>query len=409
MSIANDPPFLNVLDPDFRPDSAEVDAARKVCWYAKTPVGIAVLRYDMVAKLFADERLHEGMQVRLAAQGVTEGPLWEWMNSIILTAEGERHRRLYRLASEALAPRAVAALRPHMARIANELIDAFIERGHAEFIGEFADIYPARVICELLGVPRNLHDRVRGWVEDLGLAFSFSAAEELKRSESALAGLFAATDEMIALRRREPGPDAISALIAAESEGDRFDEHELRVMVSALLFAGQDTTRNQFGQAMIAFAQHPEQWEMLAQNPGLARTAVEEVLRVVPSTPTMPRIAVEDFEIDGLTVTSGTMLLMMTGVANTDPKVFGQMDFDITSSRQESPLTFGRGIHFCLGAPLARTQMAEALPILAQRLGRVEIDGEFAWRPRGGIEGPITLPIRFDGRSPSAAMTQARG
>jgi cytochrome P450 len=349
MTASAHPAFLNVLDPDFSPDSPEVDAARRSCWHANTPMGIAVLRYDMVAKLFADTRLHEGMRERLAMQGITKGPLWEWMSSVILTAEGERHQRLHRLAAEALAPKAIAALRPRMIEMANGLIDAFIHRGRAEFMAEFADIYPGQVICELLGVPQELHERFRGWVEDLGLVFGFSAADVLRRAEVALAELFAETDELIVLRRRHPASDAISALIAAELEGDRLNQQELRDMVSSLLFAGQDTTRNQFGQAMVAFARHPDQWELLAQQPELASTAVEEVLRTVPSVPMMPRFASEDIEVDGLAIPAGTMLLMMTGLANTDPDAFGHTDFDITARRPVPPLTFGRGPHILLG------------------------------------------------------------
>jgi hypothetical protein len=258
----------------------------------------------------------------------------------------------------------------------------------------FADPYPARVIAELLGIPDDQFDDFLGWANDMGLGFSPAVAEELDRIETALAGLYACCDELVARRRHEPGDDLISALVAAADDGGRLTGDELRIMVSLLVFAGQETTRNQLGLAMTTFAAHPDQWRLLAQRPELAGTAVEEVMRVSPTTPIVGRIATEDFTFQGVDIPAGTHLALLLAAANAEPDTFGAAPFDITAQRP-AQLTFGGGIHYCLGTWLARIEMREALPILAARLPNIAIAGPFTSRPQAGITGPITLPLRW--------------
>lgn len=165
-------------------------------------------------------------------------------------------------------------------------------------------------------------------------------------------------------------------------------------MVTALVFAGQATTRNQLGCALATFLEHPAQWALLAEAPALAARAVEEVMRVRPSVPVIWRVAAEGFEFGGLRISAGTFLSMFVAAAHTDPRVFGANGFDISLERP-AQLTFGGGIHYCLGAPLARVEMVEALPILAARLHTPELAGSVRWRPALGICGPVMLPLRF--------------
>ncbi|MCA1674688.1 MAG: cytochrome P450, partial [Actinobacteria bacterium] len=169
---------------------------------------------------------------------------------------------------------------------------------------------------------------------------------------------------------------------------------ELRILVSTLVFAGQDTTRNQLGMALATFAEYPQQWQLLAEHPELAGTAVEEVMRVSPSTPVIGRVATEDFTFQGLSIPAGTHLGLFVAVANTEPETFGDAPFDITAKRT-AQLTFGGGIHYCLGTWLARIEMQEALPILASRLPDLATAGPVTWRPPIGITGPTTLPLRW--------------
>jgi cytochrome P450 len=357
--------FFDLSDPAFQPDTPEVHAAREACGYARTSLGYAVLRYDEVAALLRDRRLRQGGVESLAAQGITTGPLADWMRMIILNIEGEEHARLRHLVSKAFTPRAVDALRPVMRAVTHELIDSFAAYGTCEFMADFADPYPSRIICELLGIPRERYAQFHGWANDLGLAFSYTVAEHLARIEAALQGLYACVDDLLAARRAAPGPDLISALIAAEEAGDQLSDAELRVMVSALVFAGQDTTRNQLGCALATFLAHPAQWARLAEEPGLAARAVEEIMRVRPAVPVIWRVAAEDFEFRGLRIAAGTFVSMFVAAAHTDPRVFGTAEFDINRERP-AQLAFGGGVHYCLGAPLARAEMEEALPILAR-------------------------------------------
>jgi cytochrome P450 len=312
----------------------------------------------------------------------------------LLTQEGEPHARLRRLVSQAFTPRAVDALRPTMRATAHELIDGFAAHGACEFMAAFADPYPSRIIAALLGIPRTRYPQFHGWATDLGLLFSYAVAEHRPRIEAALLGLAACVDDLLAERRTAPGPDLISALIAAEEAGDQLSDTELRHLVTGLVFAGQDTTRNQLGCALVTFLAHPAQWGRLAAAPALAVQAVEEVMRVRPAVPVISRVATEAFEFEGVRIAAGTLLSLFVASANTDPRVFGTDGFDITRERP-AQLTFGGGLHHCLGAPLARAEMAEALPILAARLPAPALAGVVSWRPALGISGPLAVPIRF--------------
>ncbi|MGH3784920.1 MAG: cytochrome P450 [Pseudonocardiaceae bacterium] len=295
------------------------------------------------------------MRDLLTSYGVVSGPFADWLSATLLSVEGQTHQRLRRLVSAAFTQRSVDRLRPFMQTKAHELIDSFAGNGRCEFMTAFADPYPAWVIAELLGIPAERFD---------------------------------------AFLRENPGEDFISALIAAEADSQRLTSDEMRVMVNALVFAGQDTTRNQLGLAMTTFTQHPDQWRLLAERPELASTAVEELMRVHPVAPVIARLAVEDFTFQNLDIPAGTHLMLFVATANTESETFGDAPFDITAQRA-THLSFGGGIHYCLGNWLARLEMREALPILASRLGDMELAGPVPSPPHVGITGPVILPLRF--------------
>ena len=388
--------LLDVLDPAFRVDSPEVRAAAEAGWWARTPIGIAVLRYQECLTLLRDRRLRHGSLNALAASGITTGPFADWLRTMLLNLEGHPHQRQRRLVSKAFTQRSVDVLRPFMRAKTHELIDGFAGNGGCEFMAAFADPYPAWVIAELLGIPAERFTPFLGWATDMGLGFGPAAAAAQDRIDAAVTGLYACCDELTAQRRESPGDDLISALLAVEADGQHLNAEELRTLVSTLVFAGQDTTRNQLGLAMTTFTQHPEQWRLLAQRPELASTAVEELMRVNPATPAISRLATEDFTFQDVDIPAGTQVELFVGAANTEPDTFGDAPFDITAQRT-AQLTFGGGIHYCLGAWLARAEMREALPILASRLGDIALDGPLVSRPHVGITGPVTLPLQFSG------------
>jgi cytochrome P450 len=388
--------YLDILDPAFRVNSAEVRAAADANWYARTPIGIAVLRYPECQALLRDRRLRQGAMHMLTAAGVSSGLFADWLRASLLNLEGQPHQRLRRLVSKAFTQRSVDVLRPFMQAKAHELIDSFAGNGGCEFMTAFADPYPAWVIAELLGIPAERFETFLGWATDMGLGFSPAAAAEQDRIDAAVAGLYACCDELTTLRRENPDDDLIFALITAESDGERLNTEQLRVMVSTLVLGGQDTTRNQLGLAMTTFAEHPEQWRLLAQRPELAATAVEELMRINPTTPVIFREAAEDFTFQGVPIPAGSFVAVFVATANTEPDTFGEAPFDITATRI-GHLTFGGGIHYCLGTWLARSEMREVLPILASRLGDIALGGPVPSRPHIGITGPVTLPLRFTG------------
>lgn len=386
--------MLDILDPEFRVDSPEVRAAAEAGWWARTPIGIAVLRYQECLALLRDRRLRQGMRDLLTSYGVVSGVFADWLSATLLSVEGQTHQRLRRLVNAAFTQRSVDTLRPFMRAKAHELIDTFAGNGHCEFMAAFADPYPAWVIAELLGIPAERFDAFLGWATDIGLGFSPAAAAEQDRIDAAVTALYACCDELTAQRRENRGEDLVSALIAAEADGQRLTSDELRAMVTTLVFAGQDTTRNQLGLALTTFTQHPDQWRLLAERPELASTAVEELMRVNPVTPVIARLATEDFTFQNVDIPAGTHLMLFIATANTEPDIFGDVPFDITA-QHATHLTFGGGIHYCLGTWLARTELGEALPILASRLGDIELGGPVPSRPHVGITGPVTLPLRF--------------
>jgi hypothetical protein len=390
-------PFIDTLDPAYDADiHAAHRAAREKSWYATTPLGILVLRYEDVYAVVRDRRWREMGADALRRAGITNGPLWAWFHQILSTQEGEVHARLRRLVSQAFTARSVDRLRPFMRATAEELLDRFAGEGGCEFVSAFAAPYPVRVIGALLGVPPGDFERFHAWSSDLSLAFGSRVAEERPRIEAALLGLSDYVDGLLAQRRRSPAPDLITALIAAEERGDRLSPEELRAMITVLIFGGQDTTQCQLACAIATFLRHPEAWERLAREPDLTVAATEEVLRYEPAGSGSPRVATEDFRYRDLAVRAGTIALPSGPAANRDPAVYEDPDrFDITRRHPQPQLTFGGGVHYCLGAALARAELQEALPILARRLPDLEAAGGIEWRRQALIRGPVRLPVRF--------------
>jgi cytochrome P450 len=380
-------PFIDTLDPAYDEDiHAAHAAAREKSWYAETPTGLLVLRYRDVQAVLRDPRWRELGRDALRLAGIADGPLWEWFGQIMSTQEGAAHARLRRLVSQAFTPRSVERLRPVMRRTAHELLDRFVDAGRCELVGAFAAPYPVRVIGALLGVPAGDFEQFHAWSSDLSLAFGSQVTAWRSRIEAALTSLSGYVDELLALRRRRPEDDLISSLIAAEERGDRLSPEELRAMVTVLIFGGQDTTQCQIACAIAAFLRHPEAWRRLARDPGLAADATEEVLRYESAGSGSPRIAGE----------AGTVALPSSPAANRDPEVYPEPDrFDIDRRHAEPQLAFGGGVHYCLGASLARAELQEALPILARRLPDLASDGPTEWRHGSLIRGPERLPIAF--------------
>jgi cytochrome P450 len=397
MRALKDAPFLDLFDPALQADPEPIYAdLRAQTAMARTPLGVTVLRRDEVRSLLGDPRLVSSIPHLVRAQGVTAGRLHDMVSSSVISIDGVDHTRLRRLVSRSFTPSAAARHRPAMRTLVHELVSGFATRGHCEFVGEFADRYPVQVICEVLGTPRRDHDQFARWGDALTYVLSLELSPHLEEVEQATEALGDYVAQLVSKRRDEPCDDLVTGLVQASEDGDRLSPLELVSMIGGLLFAGYDTTRNQLGQAMFAFCQHPDQWELLAKKPELATRAVDEVMRLVGAVSSVPRVALEDLEVDGWSIPAGTLVFLSVASANRDEAAFEHpLDFDITAHR-ETHLTFGSGPHYCLGAHLARAEMEEALAILPHRLPNLRLGGEVTWRVGTGIAGPDILPLEFD-------------
>ncbi len=387
-------PAFDVTDPTFSITSASVHDARERSWYATTPYGIAVLRYEQMNKLLKSRQLRQGSVAWPAHNGVTEGPFADWFASWILNKEGEEHRRLRRLMTPAFSQKMIVDLVPRFQALAGELVDSFAEPDRCEFVSEFAEPYAARVIAIMLGFPEDEWQVIAADSVTLGLAMGVTLKEDLPQIEAALARLYAYCDDLIADRRVNPRDDFVTALVSASAPDDgRLSDAELRDGLVLLIFGGFDTTRNQLGLAMQTLLAHPDQWRLLAQRPDLGGKAVEEVMRVNPTTRWVTREVIEDFEYEGVLLQAGTTVHLYAESAGTDPRVF-EPGVDITAERKPH-FGFGGGVHYCLGHFVARADMSEALPLLARRMRDPhELPGA-TWLPDSGNTGPIQLPIGF--------------
>jgi cytochrome P450 len=255
------------------------------------------------------------------------------------------------------------------------------------------------IICALLGAPRSDWRLFSGWADHIGHAFGGEVAQHEEAILTAWDEFDEYLQELIARRRQDLSDDVISDLVRAEDEGDRLTHEELINLALILLNGGTDTTRNQLAAAVQAFCDHPDQWDVLATHPELAPRAVEEVMRHSPVILKTLRVALEDVALGGVIIPAGTTVFANTAAANRDPAVYDTPDrLDITRDAPPAMLTFGGGTHFCLGAHLARVELAEALTPLTQMLSRPRRVAEAPWKPVAGISGPTQLIVEYSSR-----------
>jgi cytochrome P450 len=359
--------------------------------------GPEILSYELVRTTLRDARFQVPRGLGLEAQGITSGPLWDRAAASLLAMNGPDHTRLRRLVSKAFTPRSVTRLDDVIVDVINGLVDPLIPTGRAEIVADIARPYPVPIISALLGAPKEDWQLFSEWADDFFKLFSWNVAENEGVILSAWGALDDYIDEMVASRSTSLTDDLISELIRAEHDGDRLAIDELRMLAAGILMAGTDTTRNQLAAAVDVFCDYPDQWALLAQRPELAMKAVEEVMRFCPVIFGAMRMTVEDVELDGVLIPAGTFVGCNTAAANRDPDVYVDPDrFDITREGAAPMQTFGAGAHYCLGANLARREMAEALTVMATRMPNLRRDGLARWKPIVAITGPATLPVAFD-------------
>ena len=389
------------VDFDFVGSQAERDQLSSIAqdsWIAKGLFAYPIFNYEDCLAILRDRRWHSAAALAAIAFGVDDPRLSEKRQPSILSSEGDVHTRLRRLVAPSFSPRAADHLRPFMREVMNSLIDPIVAQGHCDLAVDICEHYPIPIICELLGAPKSDWQFFSRVAEDVLRIFDANNANEIDLILAAQADLDAYVRQLISERRSSPADDLITSLIAAEEAGDKLSENELVSMVEAVIIGGTDTTRNQLGCSVALFAEHPEQWKLLAERPELAGKAVEETMRYFGAVRSTGRFASEDIEYKGVLFPKGTLVVPSLVLANRDSAVFNEPNtFDITREPAGQPqMTFGAGIHYCLGAALARAEQQEALPLLAQRLPNLRINGDVIWKPSTvAIFGPENLPIAF--------------
>jgi len=373
------------------------ESAAEQHWIARVPLGYAVTRYDDVVAILRERRFHSAISLLPQMAGV-EGTVTRRNQQSILAMEGDEHARLRRLVAPAFTPKAADRLRPFMREVLNGLIDGVAAQGRCELVTDVCEPYPIPIICELLGAPKQDWKLFSQWATDIFRIFNNDIANDLARIQAASDELDQYVRAMIDERRGRPADDLLSEMIAAEEAGDRLSTDELVMMTEAVLMAGTDTTRNQLACCVALFAERPYRWSLLAAQPELASRAVEETMRHLGAVRGTVRIASEDIGYRDVVFPAGTLVMTSLAAANFDGVRWPDPHrFDITREPSSAPqLTFGSGIHYCLGASLARAELQEALPLLAQRMPDIELDGPIDWKPPTvGIWGPARLRLRF--------------
>jgi cytochrome P450 len=313
----------------------------------------------------------------------------------MLTSDPPEHTRLRRLVSKAFTPRAVENLRPRIRQIVDELLDG-IPGNEFDLIEEIAYPLPVIVISEMLGVPPKDRADFKRWSDDVvaTLGGPFTPPDVMERARKAIEELAEYLSGVIAERRADPRDDLISRLIAAEDGGQVLSETEIFSTTILLLIAGNETTTNLIGNAMWSLLQNPDQLELLRSDLSLMPSAVEEILRYNGPVQATARVALEDIDLNGTTVKQGQMAMAVLGAANHDPEKFPDPErFDIKRNPTDH-LAFGDGIHFCLGAPLARAEAQITFEEILRRYPSIELAGEPRWGGTFIIRGAKHLPLR---------------
>ena len=384
-------------------------------WLARGPLATVILDRE-AGEHFLRSRSAIFPGLLLAEMfGVSDGPLFEQMTRNIINAESDTHRRLRGLVNPSLSPRAAARYRPAMREILEEIwrdatggersggersggAGTWIE---IEFMDALARPYPARTIARVMGAPAEDAPRLHDWSMWIQRQFDPIALSDpgtVATMQQKAGEFYEWVRPLIETRRETPSDDLISGLIRTEEEGERLDNRELENLVLNILVGGVDTTQSQLAQAMRLLAADPDQWVALREDPeAMAPKAAAEALRFEPITPFTARLLTEDVEYRGVTFPADMPVMVCSFTGNRDPAAFAEPErFDITADRGKARiLTFGAGIHYCVGANIARAELEEALAFLATRIEALEPAADPELQTVSGIYGIESLPLRL--------------
>jgi len=359
-------------------------------------------RHADVNRLLRDRRLGRTYlhQATHAEMGRPEPPAWhapfhELNDAGMLDLEPPDHTRIRRLVLKAFTPRTVEAMRTRIQAVVDALVDGFGGAGEIDLIADFAEPLPVTVIAELLGIPEADRHHLRPWSADMCLMYELNPSDDSARRAVRASEEFGAyLRELLAERRTRPGDDLISALAAVVDDGDTLTETELVATCVLLLNAGHEASVNGAGNGWWTLFRHPDALSRLKAEPELLPTAIEELLRFDTPLSLFERWVLEPIEIDGLEIPRGGEVALLFGSANRDPAAFAEPDV-LDLARDPNPyLSFGAGIHYCLGAPLAKLELGIAFGTLLRRVPRLEPVEEPRWKPTFVLRGLEALRVR---------------
>jgi cytochrome P450 len=400
--IPSDAPALAELHFDehfFRdPHGSVAPLLREGARAARVPeLGTVIfLRHADVTKVLLD-RSFGAMGVRhYEHQGWNEGPYIEWVRRTLVFLDPPDHDRLRNLLSRAFTPRQVARVRPITREIADRLAGEAAAAREVDLYDAFAQRLPLQVICSLLGIPSIDHAEVGRWTDALSLATATPSAAERLAADRAILAFDDYAGALVTERRARPGEDLLSELIAVEEDGDRLSSDELVAMVVQLLYAGHETTRNLIGNGLFTLLQNTGELARLRREPALLATAVEEMLRYEPPIIFLSRIAQRDCEVAGVPLHEGELFHLGVASANRDPERYADPDrFDVGRADNKH-LSFGWGMHFCMGASIARMEGQVAFETLLRRFGSIELVGPTPpWAPATALRTLERFPVRL--------------
>ena len=365
--------------------------------------GWVLTRYDDVASVLKDGRFladdrKSAAQMKQRQRFIKDGFMEpdEALSPSMLRSDPPDHTRLRGLVSKAFTPRTIESLRPRIEAIVQEQLDAVAHDGSMDVIKTLAYPLPVMVIAEMLGVPTEDREQFKRWSDDAVASFGVAGMKDFLRARDAFRELQAYFERVAEERRREPREDLLSALLAAEEQGDKLTMDEVYATCILLLVAGNETTTNLIGNGLLALLRHPDQLALLRDDPALIESAVEELLRYDSPVQATSRIVLEDVAMDGHTIEAGQQAIVLIGAANRDPERFPDPDRLNITRQDNRHLSFGQGIHSCLGAPLARLESQAALMALVERFPHLRLATD---QPTYGenliLRGLTSLPVAF--------------
>ena len=397
---------LNIVSAEFKADPFPLlarlrasDPVYRTSLPDKTAVWL-LTRYDDVTALLRDERFTKHRRSALTKEQLRKlpwtPPMFRPLERNMLDLDPPDHTRLRSLVHKAFTPALVEQMRSRTQTIADDLLDRVESRGEMDLIASFALPLPMTIITKILGVPAKDHDKFHKWSQAV---VSLTSPSPTLRVLPSVWKFLRYLRQFFKLRRRDPQDDLVSALIKAEEAGDKLSEDELLAMVFLLLIAGHETTVNLIGNGTLALLENPNEMRKLQGEPSLMKPAIEELLRyTAPVFTTSERYALDNAIVHGVTIPRGEMTLGVIGSANRDEAVFDQPNELQITREPNKHLSFGQGIHFCLGAPLARMEAQIAFTTLLRRLPDLRLRNpasSLLWRPSIFLRGLASLPVKF--------------